>query len=229
MTARSPRCLGLVGGLGVGATVHYYRALAKAHAARGMVMRMVMEHVDTRDVFGFMSSGDSVGLAHYFADSLGRLRAAGAEVAAVPAVAPHLCVRELTALSPLPIVNLLDAVADAVRGSGIRRAAIFGTRLAMDTRVFGALGAVEVVTPKAADVDYIHHTYLSLAMSGEGSEAYYRGLTTLAHALLHAGAERIILAGTDLSTIFTEDTTHFAHIDCARLHIEAILRALMPT
>jgi hypothetical protein len=30
-------------------------------------------------------------------------------------------------------------------------------------------------------VDYIHQTYLDLAMSGERSEAHYRGLTALAH------------------------------------------------
>ena len=52
-------------------------------------------------------------------------------------------------------------------------------------------------------------------------------MTDLAHTLVRAGAERIILAGTDLSVIFDEDTTGFPHIDCARLHIEAIVHTLM--
>jgi aspartate racemase len=202
-TASRPRCLGLIGGLGVGATVHYYRTLAKAHALRGVDLRLVMEHVDTRPVFEFMQSGDREGLAQFLADSIGRLRAAGAEVAAVPAVAPHLCVRELVAISPLPVVNLLHAVADTVRASGIRRAAIFGTGLVMQTGVFKTLGSVELVVPAAAQVDYIHQTYLDLAMSGERSEEHYRGLTALAHALLRDGAEAIILAGTDLSVVFS--------------------------
>jgi aspartate racemase len=189
-------------------------------------MRLVMAHVDTRYVFEFMQSGDREGLAQFLADSIGRLQAAGAEVAAVPAVAPHLCVRELVAISPVRVVSLLDAVADAVRASGIRRAAIFGTRLVMGTGVFDTLGSVELVIPDAAQVDYIHETYLDLAMSGERSEEHYRGLTALAHALLRDGAEAIILAGTDLSLVFNEETTQFPHIDCARVHIDAILRAL---
>jgi aspartate/glutamate racemase len=53
------------------------------------------------------------------------------------------------------------------------------------------------------------------------------GLTALAHALLRDGAEAIILAGTDLSVVFNEETAHFPHIDCARAHIDAILPALM--
>ncbi len=221
------RCLGPIGGLGVGATVHYYRALAKAHAVRGVAMRLVMEHVDTGRVFELMQTGDRAGLAHYLADSIARLHAAGAEIAAVPAVAPHPCARELVAISPIPIVNLLDVVRREVRASGIRRGAIFGTRLAMDTGAFGAFAPVELVTLKPEDRDYVHETYLSLALSGERSEEHYRGLTTLAHTLLRAGAERIILAGTNLSVIFDEDTTEFPHIDCARLYINAIVHALI--
>jgi len=218
--------LGLVGGLGIGATVHYYRALGKLLAAREVDMRLVMVHVETRCVFDFMQREDRQGLAHYLGDAIGRLRSAGAELAAVPAVAPHLCARELMAASPLPVVNLLDAAADAVRASGLRRAAIFGTRLAMETGVFGALGSVELIRPEPEKVDYIHQTYLRLATSGEASEEAYRGLSALAGTLLCLGAEAIVLAGTDLSLIFNEATTRFPHIDCARVHIDAIVQAM---
>ena len=227
-TAQQSRCLGLIGGLGIGATVHYYRALGKAHAARQVNMRLVMAHAETRSVFDFMQRADRQGLADYLGDAIGRLKAAGAELVAVPAVAPHLCVRELMAISRVPILNLLDAVAAAVRVSGIRRAAIFGTRLAMETGVFGAVGSVELIKPEPAQVDYIHETYLSLAMSGEASDEHFRGLTALAEVLLRNGADAIILAGTDLSLIFDETTTRFPHIDCARAHIDAILQAMMP-
>jgi len=222
------RCLGLIGGLGVGATVHYYRELAKAHAARDTTMRLLMAHADTRRVFEFMRS-DPAGLARYLADWIGRLQAAGAEIAAVPAVAPHVCARELVAISPVPIVNLLEAVTSEFQTSGIRRASIFGTRLAMETGVFGTLASIELVTPTRAEVDYIHEAYLSLATSAEASPAHHRRLTAIAHALLRDGADTIVLAGTDLSVIFTEETTDFPHIDCARVHINAIARILLET
>jgi len=220
------KCLGLIGGLGIGATVHYYRALGKALAAREVSMRLVMAHVETRRVFEYLANGDRHGLAHYLDGAIGRLRAAGAELAAVPAVAPHVCVRELMAVSSLPIVNLLDALAAAVRARGLRRAAIFGTRLAMETGVFGALDRVELIRPAPAKVDYIHETYVSPATSGEPSEDGYRGLAELAEGLIREGAEAIVLAGTDLSLIFNERTTRFPHLDCARVHIDAILRAM---
>jgi aspartate/glutamate racemase len=38
--------------------------------------------------------------------------------------------------------------------------------------------------------------------------------------------DAIMLAGTDLALIFNETNTDFPHIDCARVHIQAILRVL---
>ena len=48
-------------------------------------------------------------------------------------------------------------------------------------------------------------------------------MTRIAHEL---PVDAIVLAGTDLSLIFDEANTDFPHVDCARVHIQAIMRAL---
>ena len=40
------RCLGLIGGLGPGATIHYYRELIAAHQAQGRIPRLLIAHAD---------------------------------------------------------------------------------------------------------------------------------------------------------------------------------------
>ena len=102
------RCLGLVGGLGVGATIHYYEKLAKAHAAQGRKLDIVIVNAETSRVFEYLQADNRNGLAEYLTSYIRRLKAAGAEVAAIPAVAPHFCVRTLIATSPLPILNIFD-------------------------------------------------------------------------------------------------------------------------
>jgi aspartate/glutamate racemase len=53
-------------------------------------------------------------------------------------------------------------------------------------------------------------------------------LATLAHTICQRDrADAIILAGTDLSLLFNDANTDFPHIDCSRLHIEAIMRSLL--
>jgi aspartate racemase len=221
------RCLGLVGGLGVGATIHYYQKLAKAHEEQGRKLDIVIAHADPSVVFGCVQVGDRAGLAEYLTGFIRRLQAAGAEIAAIPAVTPHFCVRELIAMSPLPICNIFEPLIHELAARHIRRIAIFGTRFVMETALFGLMGDMEVVPASSDEMDYIHRAYLDLALQGRATEMQYQKLTALAHTLLQReGVETIVLAGTDLALLFNEDNTDFPHIDCAALHLAAIQHKL---
>lgn len=217
------RCIGLIGGLGVGAAVHYYQELAKAHAASGRVLNLVMAHADVNRTMGAAQAGDKAGLAEYLAGLIGRLASAGAEFAVLPAVTPHICIAELLALSPLPLVSMVDEVNREIGTRGWRRVALFGTRFTVESGAFGLLRGVEVVAPQAAEIDFIHATYLQLVNAGTGSEQQRENLSRLAHGLMERdGVDAIILAGTDLAVVFNESNTDFPHVDCARLHLRAI-------
>jgi aspartate racemase len=221
------RCLGLIGGLGVGATVHYYQELVKAHDARRSSLQLVMTHAEVDRVVECVQAGAADRLAQYLAGFVGRLQAAGAEVAVIPAVTPHMCISELTTISPLPLVNVLEAIREEVLARRYRRVALFGTRFVIKTGLFGRLSQVEVVNPKADEIDYIHNAYFQVALSGTGTKEHHTGLTRLAHTLVERdGVEAIVFAGTDLSLLFNEANTDFPHVDCSRVHIRAIMRAL---
>jgi aspartate racemase len=222
------RCLGLVGGLGVGATTHYYEKLAEAHEAKGRTLDIVIVHAETSRVFEHVQADDRVGLAEYLTGYIRRLKAAGAEVTAIPAVTPHFCVRELIATSPLPVFNIFEPLVQELATRAVQRAAVFGTRFVMESALFDEVNEVEIVKSRAHEVDFIHDTYVELARTGEGSEEQRRNLTALAHTLLKRdGVDTIILAGTDLALLFNETNTDFPYIDCAALHLHQILNGLL--
>src|SRR5277367_2623109 len=212
------RCVGLVGGLGVGASVYYYQELARALAARGRVLNLVMAHAHVDRVLGAVGAGDKDGLAAYLAPLIARLKDAGAEFAVVPAVAPHIAISELIQLSPLPMVNLLDEIKREVAARHLQRVALFGTRFAVESRLFGRLGDIDVVMPHPEEIDYIHATYLQLVGSGTGLATQRDGLTRLAHKLIERDRiEAVILAGTELALVFDESHTDFPNVNGARL------------
>jgi aspartate racemase len=222
------RCLGLVGGLGVGATIHYYQKLAKAHAEQGRNLDIVITHAETSRVFEYVETGDRDGLAEYLLVFIRRMKAAGAEFAAIPAITPHYCVRELIAASPLPLFNIFDPLVEELAARGVRRVALFGTRYVMESSLYGFAGDVEIVRPTSGEMDIIHNTYLELLQNGVGTEEQHGSLTAIAHTLRERdGVETIVLAGTDLSLLFNEGNTTFPHIDCAALHLERIVRGLL--
>jgi len=224
---KKARCLGLVGGLGVGAAVHYYQTLAKAHEELGRALDMVMTHAETARVYEGVQAGDREGLADYLLGFILRMHSAGADVAAIPAVTPHFCIQELIERSPVPIINLFDPLTEEIANRKLRRVAVFGTRFVVQSALFGCLPQVEVITPRTEEVNQIHEIYTAIAQRGAGSIEQHDQLTSLAHTLIsREKVEAILIAGTDLSLVFNEQNTPFPHLDCAALHIQAILGRL---
>jgi aspartate racemase len=207
------RNLGLIGGLGPGATIHYYRELVKAQAGE-----MLFIHADMNRVLAEVASGKRAELAAYFAGLIDRLARGGADVAAISAITPHICIRELKEISPLPLVNIIEEVGAEIRARGYRRVALFGTRFVVESRMFGMLEGVEVVVPE--QVAEIHEIYMQTVEGGSEGRA---ALSRIAKSL---PVDAIVLAGTDLSMIFDETNTEFPCVDGAKIHIQAILREL---
>jgi len=207
------RNLGLIGGLGPGATVHYYRELAKAQAGETLLV-----HADMDRVLGDVGRGDVVGLASYFARLIERLAKGGADLAAISAVTPHICIRELQKISLLPLVSIVDEVNKAIQARGYKRVALFGTRFVVESRLFGMLEGVDVLVPE--QVQEIHTAYFQTV---EGSTEGRAVLSEIARKL---PVDAVVLAGTDLALIFDQANTDFPHIDATSVHISAIMEKL---
>jgi aspartate racemase len=226
MEKRTP-CFGLIGGLGIAATVRYYEALAAARNYAKKPLSMFISHADVTHVFELVQQGDLDSLASYLAEFLRRLEWAGATFAALPAVLPHVCFSQLSLRSPLPLISLLDVVRQEIRRLGLTRVAIFGTRTAVQTNLFGSLGHLDVLKPTSEEIERLHNMYSSLVLNGHGSVEIREHLLNLARVMIEREkAQAIILAGTDFSVIFNEHNTPFPAIDCADLHIQAIVRAM---
>ena len=225
---KKSRCLGLLGGVGVGAAVYYYREIAKAVEAAGLELELVMVHAETPRVLAYVGAGDRAGLEGYFNGFFVRMKAAGAELVAIPSVTSHFCVHELLSSAPLPIVVLFDPVAAAAAARGIRRVAVFGTRFVIQSELYGEVPGLEYVQPRPEELDYIHTTYLRIATDGFGTEEQYRGLREMALRLIERERlDAIVLGGTDLALVFNESNTDFPVLDCAALHVQAIVAGIL--
>jgi len=221
------RMIGLLGGLGVGAAIHYYRELAAAHDDVRQPMQLAMVHASISRATNYASLGDRKGLAAYLAGFLGTLKAAGATIGVLPAVTPHLCIDELTAIAPIPVIDLTRVVSDHLQERRLSKVALFGTRFVVESDMYGRLQGVDVVRPRESELAFIHDAYTQLAHSGRTSEEHRERFVSLADTLQKRdGVEAIVLAGTDFALMFNAGNTPFPHVDCTRAHIAVIMRAL---
>lgn len=187
-----------------------------------------MVHADVRRVMNHAAAREADQLAQYLAGLLGQLARGGAEIASIPAFSPQICVAELAAITPLPLVSLLDAISAEVKRRQLRRVALFGARVTMETQMFGQLREVEVVTPRPEEMDRIAGIYTRVVEEAHASDEDYSALRSLAHRLIEREKlDAIIFAGTDLACVFNPENTDFPHVDGARVHIEAIMSELL--
>ena len=225
-------CVGIVGGLGVGATVHYYEKIAAACKVRGVVPDLVITHADVDHGQNLVRAGRLDELADYLAGFIERMSRAGAEAVAMPAVTPHICIAQLLKRTRVPLLNIVDPIARELRDRKLRRLALFGTVFTVEGGLWGQLQAqspgVEIVKPQPDEIAFIGKAYQRILDTQKGDEADTSGLRRIAADLQRRdGVEAILLAGTDLAVIFDEANAGFPALDVARLHIDAIVDRLV--
>ncbi len=137
---------------------------------------------------------------------------------------------ELAAIAPLPLVSLLDAISAEVKRRRLRRVALFGARVTMETQLFGTLldAEVDVIPAKPEELERIASTYGRVVEQARASAEDYETLRSLAHTLIEREQlDAIIFAGTDLAFVFNPENTDFPHVDGARVHLKAIMSELL--
>src|SRR5262245_48860051 len=120
-----------------------------------------------RDLVRNISDNAPYKQAEIFLRLAQRPQAAGADAVAVTSIAGHFCVRELEALSPLPVINAIPEIEAALVNRGLRRVGLLGTRVAMQSRLYGGVSAVEVVLPQGESFDATRDAYVAMAAAGQ--------------------------------------------------------------
>ena len=214
--------IGLIGGIGPAATEFYYRGLIDRHAAAGTCPDLTIAHADVRDMVRNLAARDPKAQAEIFARLVQRMKAAGAEAAVVTSMGGHFCIKELEAISPLPMINGGNAVAEEIARRGLKSIGVMGTRMVMESGLYGRLTSVRVVLPAGDALQKVHETYGAMASVGRITEAQRQFFHTAGRALIDQGAEAVLLGGTDLFLAFQGLEPGYPVMDSADIHVEAV-------
>ena len=214
--------IGLIGGIGPAATDFYYRRLISTFASRKAPLDLTIVHADTPTLLGHLASHDVAAQVAIYMRLTRRLAAAGAECVVVTSIAGHFCIEAFKAVSPLPVVDMIAEVNQAIAQRGLERIGILGTRTVMETRFYGGVATATIVPPQ--ELDDVHHAYVTMAASGSVTEEQRAVFNAASRKLLAEGAQAIMLGGTDLALAFNERDAPFPLVDCAGIHADAIAR-----
>lgn len=221
--------IGLIGGIGPAATDFYYRRLIAAFASRQASLDLTIVHADTPTLLGNLATNDAAAQVAIYTRLTNRLVAAGADCVVITSIAGHFCIDSFKAVSALPVVDMISEVSAAIESRGLKRVGILGTRTVMETRFYGGVAGAEIIPPRGDDLDEVHQAYVTMAASGAVTAAQREIFNSACQKLLQdEHAEAIMLGGTDLALAFDEKSAGFPLVDCAGIHVDAIVRLANP-
>lgn len=214
--------IGLIGGIGVAATVVYYQRLVAAAAARGVSkLELTIVHGEIQELIRNNLADHRVEQAQVFLPLVKRLKDAGCDCAALSSLGAHFCLNELAALSPLPIVSAVAPLDAYFVERGIRQVGLLGTRVVMRTRLYGQLVHTNAIALDD-EIELLGQTYQDVAVAGICTPQQRALFLDAGQRMSAAGADAIVLAGTDLNLAFDGQNPGYRVIDALDVHVDLL-------
>jgi aspartate racemase len=96
--------IGLIGGIGPGATDFYYRRLISTFARKNAALELTIVHADTPTLLSNLARNDAAAQTAIYTRLTNRLVSAAAECVGVTSIAGHFCIDDFKAVSLLPLL-----------------------------------------------------------------------------------------------------------------------------
>lgn len=223
--------IGIIGGLGPEATIDYYKRIVEHFHARNQslsVPEIVIVSVDITRLFALVDAQEWETLAAWLADKVGGLQAAGADFAVISANTPHVVFDQVQALSPIPLLSIVDTTLAAAQAAGYRRLGLLGTAFTMQSSFFGerfARDGIAVFVPEAEEQQRIHERLINEIELGIFNATTKQELLAIVRELkTRHQLDAIILGCTELPLILRDGDADIPFLNTTAIHVDAICR-----
>ena len=223
--------LGLLGGVSAESTVIYYRLLNKEAKKRlgplhGLELLLyaldygvIIQHYDNRDWDAFIAE---------FVKGAHALKAAGADALAICSNTSHVSADAVGAATGLPVIHMLDALAEAMRARGVRRPLLTGTPVVMSgdfyRRELAKRYEGAVLVPDEDEQAVIARIILDELVNGVVKDQSRADYLAIIDRWRGEGADGVILGCTELCMILDQSHTDLPVLDTTALHAKAAAR-----
>jgi aspartate racemase len=217
----------MLGGMSWESTTEYYRLANQAVRERlgGLHSAAVLlDSVDFAEVERMQVEGRWDDAGRLLAEHAARLQDGGADVLLLCTNTMHKVLAPIEAAVAIPVLDIVEVGAAAVRGAGLARVGLLGTRFTMaDGFYVDRLRAagVAAIVPGDADMDLVHRVIYEELCLGVLREESRQAVRAVIDRLVGAGAEGVLLACTELELLIGPQDSPVPVFPTTRLHVEA--------
>ena len=228
------KTLGIVGGIAPESTIDYYRSLVASYREQrrdNSYPSILINSIDVNRVLGLVAGGRLDELTGYLREAIDRLARGGADFGLLASNTPHVVFDELSRISPIPLLSIVEAASEATAELGLTTVGILGTRFTMEGRFYPEVFArrgIAVRPPPPADLTYVHEKYVTELVDGNFRPETRAGVLQVIARLKSEGAEGVLLAGTELPLLLRgAPGSGVALLDTTRIHVRRAVVELL--
>lgn len=221
------KTIGLIGGMSFESTAVYYDLLnAMARDAHGGLAsaELLLHSVNFADIVAMQQTGRWDDAARHLAAIAMRLEGAGADCVLICTNTMHKVAGDVRDAISVPLIDIIDETALALKSAGARRPLLIATRYTMEDGFYASQMArhgIDVLTAPTQARHRIHSIIFDELCKGvvrEESRAEMLGYIEDAKA---AGADSVILGCTEICLLLDPDNLALPGFDSTRIHCRA--------
>ena len=222
--------IGILGGMTAESTVTYYQYIFRRYQELYGDLgypEIIIYDVSFQRFKKWMEEEDWGSIENALLDGLKRLKAAGANFGIIATNTMHIIFDKLKAQSPIPLISIIDATAEAIKAERINTVGLLGTKFTMEKLFYRdelQKYGIETIIPKKEERDYIHNNIWEELSRGLLIPDSRRKYLKIINSLVIEGAQGIVLGCTEIPLLVTQNHTSIKLFDTAVIHAEKALQ-----
>lgn len=223
------KTVGIIGGMSWESTSTYYKRLNQLINKRlgGLhSAEILLASVDFANIEEMQSKGDWDAAAHALTSKAKQLKSAGAECIVIATNTMHKVAPQIEDAVKLPLLHIVDAVADHLKQKNVSKAGLLGTRFTMQQPFYKERleqNNIQVLVPREDDSVTVDKIIFNELCHGQFTDSAREQYLRIIETLAEQGAEGVILGCTEIGLLVQQEHAALPLFDTTELHCRAIV------
>lgn len=222
--------IGIVGGLGPEATIDYYRIIIELYRKKqnGNFPEIIIYSLNMKEFFDILKNKERNEIIDWLNKAVKSLQNAGADFAIIASNTPHFVFDEVKALSPIPMLSIVEETYKVVEKLDLKKVGLLGTKFTMSSDFYQKVFAkrdILIVVPNEQEQKYIQEKLWTEIMFNKIIEETRQELLKIVKRMIDsASIQGLIVGCTELPLILTKDEFGIPFLNTTRIHAESVVR-----
>ncbi len=223
--------IGIIGGLGPESTIDYYRLILDLYRKEKTEKEgpeIIIYSLNFNKVFRIMETMRWDKLKDLLVDAVKSISKAGADFALIASNTPHIVFEQVKALSPIPMLSIVEETCKVIECLSLKKVGLFGTQITMQSdyyqKVFERY-SITIAVPKKHEQEYIHKKITTELLFGKILEETRKGLLSIVEKMIERNSiQGLILGCTEIPLILTKDDFGITFFNTSKIHAESAVK-----